>query len=160
MASSRLTIRSSRTCFAARLVVLACSTPPCRYAGRLNSGVRLLGNTNVGFKQRVLLQSWFVSSWHVSCSRRRPETQKSRRCGSKRLSVGQKHWFLAAARANVWVRVAPNCFANHVITPEARRLGYNGKRLQPNKSFKLMSLRGADFCGNVYHNAAPLRATA
>ena len=41
-------------------------------------------------------------------------------------------------------------------------LGYNGirKRLQPNQSFKLMSLRGADFCGNVYHNAAPLRATA
>ena len=41
-------------------------------------------------------------------------------------------------------------------------LGYNGsrKRLQPNKSFKLMSLRGADFCGSVYHNAAPLRATA
>ena len=39
-------------------------------------------------------------------------------------------------------------------------LGYNGKRLQPNNSFKLMSLRGAVFCGNVYHNAAPLRATA
>ena len=84
------------------------------------------------------------------------------RCGSKRLPVGQKHWFVAADRANVWVRVAPNSFANHVVTHGAPAFGYNGNiaRLQPNQSFKLMSLRGADFCGNVYHNAAPLRATA
>lgn len=89
-------------------------------------------------------------------------TQKPRRCGSKRLSVGQKHWFVAADRANVWVRTVPNSLANHAVTAEALVLGYNSssKRLQPNNSFKLMSLRGADFCGSVYHNAAPLRATA
>ena len=76
--------------------------------------------------------------------------------------MGQKHWFVAADRANVWVRVAPDSSANHAVAAEALALGYNGssKRLQPNQSFKLMSLRGADFCGSVYHNAAPLRATA
>ncbi len=36
-----LTIRSSRSRFAASAYVLAFSTTPCRYAGRLNSGVRL-----------------------------------------------------------------------------------------------------------------------
>ena len=57
---------------------------------------------------------------------------------------------------------APNSFSNHVVTHGSPAFGYNGNiaRLQPNNSFKLMSLRGADFCGNVYHNAAPLRATA
>ena len=103
-----------------------------------------------------------VSSRHVSCSKRLPATQKLRRCSSKRLSVGQKHWFVATDRANAWVRIAPKSYANHAVAAEAPVLGYNGTSnpLQPNQSFKLMSLRGADFCGNVYHNAAPLRATA
>ena len=62
----------------------------------------------------------------------------------------------------MWAIIAPNSFANHAVAAEALAFGYNGNsaRLQPNQSFKLMSLRGADFCGNVYHNAAPLRATA
>ena len=72
------------------------------------------------------------------------------------------HWFVAADRANGWVRIAAIYVANHAVVEEALALGYNGSsnRLQPNQSFKLMSLRGADFCGSVYHNAAPLRATA
>ncbi len=82
--------------------------------------------------------------------------------GSKRLSVGQEHWFVAPDRANVWAIIAPNSLANHEVAAGGGALEYNdsSKRVQPNNSFKLMSLRGADFCGSVYHNAAPLRATA
>ena len=143
--------------------VVACTTTRRHCAPQLNSGVRLLGSIPVGFKNNEgCWESGFVSSRHISCSKRFSATQKPCRCRSKRLAVSQKHWFVAADRANVWVRIAPNSFAHHALAAEAAALGYNGSsnRLQPNKSFKLMSLRGADFCGSVYHNAAPLRATA
>ena len=116
----------------------------------------------MGFKEHVLLKKRVRFSGHINCSKRLPATQKRRRCRSNRLSASQKHWFVAAVRANVWVRIAPNSSTHHALAAEAAPLGYNGssRRLQPNQSFKLMSLRGADFCGSVYHNAAPLRATA
>ena len=55
---------------------------------------------------------------------------------------------------------APFFLAIHALADQFPSLVYNGKgtHAQPNKSFKLTSLRGADFGGSVYHNAAPLRS--
>ncbi len=154
-------IYSSQSCYLiARLTIHSSRR---RFAARLNSGVRLFGNTPIGFKAahaaskaHPFLQGKSAAQSHLR------QVKRTRRCGSKRLSVGQKHWFVAADRSNFWVLFAPNSFATHAVAAEALALGYNGSRnrLQPNQSLKLMSLRGAVFCGSVYHNAAPLRATA
>ena len=119
-----LTIRSSRWRFTATFFYGKFLFYCGRAAPRLNSGVRLSGKIHVGFKTghaaskaHPFLQGKSAAQSHLR------QVKRTRRCGSKRLSVGQKHWFVAADRANVWVRVAPNCFANHAVVAHAPALG-------------------------------------
>ena len=133
-----------------------------RFAARLNLGVRLLGNTNVGFKQRVLLQSGFDSSGQFGCSKRLPAIRKNASVRFKAASCRSKALVRRCGSGECLGAHCSEILCKSCSCGSSPGVRYNGnsKRLQPNQSFKLMSLRGADFCGNVYHNAAPLRATA
>ena len=143
--------------------VVTSTTTRRHCAPQLNSGVRLHGNIYVSFTTaHAASKSRLDSSGQNSRSKRLPAIQKNASVRLKAALRRSKALVRRCGSGEFLGRLCSEflCTSGSYIQSLGVGVQLQKLRLQPNKSFKLMSLRGADFCGSVYHNAAPLRATA
>ena len=144
--------------------VVACTTTRRHCAPQLNSGVRLFGNIHVDFKQHMCSKSDSVLPAFKTASRNRrwPRDLQTHSVSGmfKATSRRSKALIRRGGSGQCQGPVLQIFLAIHALADQAPTFGYNRNsiRPQPNKSFKLTSLRGTRFCGSVYHNAAPLRS--